>query len=382
MAKPYNSINLSFFSGKRLKIFLHITVWLFIFILPAYLINNDSNLDLSSMSRSYEQILLYAIIFYVNYLWLTPKLFFKKKIVLYFVTSLVLIGIMTGINEVTFRRFGDGFPRHRPEGMKPQNFQPAPGVPMMPKEPGQFEQKRPPKNWPIYNFIITTFFISGFGMGLCFSDKLIQNEKERKEAEKENLNTELAFLKNQINPHFFFNTLNNIYSLVQTNVDDGQKAILQLSKLMRYLLYETDKGDKLLSQEIDFMKTYIELMKLRISDKVTLMVSFPEEYTDVSIPPLLFLPFIENAFKHGISYRRSSFVNIMLKVIPGKISFECSNSIGNKGEDLIKADYGIGLENVKKRLAILFPGHHDLKIVESDSSYNIALQIDIQYLAS
>ena len=214
-------------------------------------------------------------------------------------------------------------------------------------------------------------------MGLCFSDKLIQHEKEHKEAEKEKLNTELAFLKNQINPHFFFNTLNNIYSLVQTNVDDGQKAILQLSKLMRYLLYETEKGDKLLSEEIGFMQTYIELMRLRISDKVALTISFPEEFKDFSLPPLLFLPFVENAFKHGISYRRPSFIKIILSMIPGKISFECSNSISNKGEDLIKSDYGIGLENVKKRLALLFPGHHDLKIVESESVFSILLHIDI-----
>ena len=127
------------------------------------------------------------------------------------------------------------------------------------------------------------------------------------------LNTELAFLKNQINPHFFFNTLNNIYSLVQINVGDGQKAILQLSKLMRYLLYDTDKGEQPLSREIEFMTTYIDLMKLRLSEKVSVTVVFPENFDNVLIPPLLFLPFIENAFKHGISYRKSSFIHIIYK---------------------------------------------------------------------
>jgi two-component system, LytTR family, sensor kinase len=376
MGKRYNTLNLSFFSGTKLKIFLHITVWIIFFILPAYLLNFDSGIDLHSLSRAYIQIFLYAIIFYFSYLWLTPKLFFKNKKVLFFIASLAIIGIMTGINEISFRAFDENSPHFRQEINNKRGFQPGPNDPLK-RGPFPFERKRPPKNWPIYNFIITTLFISGFGMGLCFSDKLIQHEKERKDAEKENLNTELAFLKNQINPHFFFNTLNNIYSLVQTNVDDGQKAILQLSKLMRYLLYETEKGDKLLSQEIEFMKTYIELMKLRISDKVAFSVNFPENYQDVSLPPLLFLPFIENAFKHGISYRRPSFINVKLNVLPGKIIFECNNSIGNKGEDLLKSDYGIGLENVRKRLLLLYPGHHELKIEESEASFNSTLQIDV-----
>jgi sensor histidine kinase YesM len=146
---------------------------------------------------------------------------------------------------------------------------------------------------------------------------------------------------------------------------------------MRYILYETEKGDRFLSQEIEFMQTYIGLMKLRISDKVNITVSFPENYNDVAIPPLLFLPFVENAFKHGISYRRPSFVDVTLKTNPGKIIFECSNSIGNKGEDLLKSDSGIGLENVKKRLALLFPGKHSLKIFETESIFHVILQINI-----
>jgi two-component system, LytTR family, sensor kinase len=119
------------------------------------------------------------------------------------------------------------------------------------------------------------------------------------------------------------------------------------------------------------------LMKLRISEKVALSVSFPDDYHDFSLPPLLFLPFIENAFKHGISYRRPSFVTILLNVIPGKLIFECSNSIGNKGDELLKSDYGIGLENVQKRLSLLYPGHFTLAKEENESSFNIHLQIDL-----
>ncbi|NVO19904.1 MAG: histidine kinase [Bacteroidetes bacterium] len=376
MGKTYAHLLAGFKQGKKIKIFLHLTVWIIILILPAYLIYLDDSHDTFFLNRTYMQILLYAFIFYVNYLWLTPKLFFRGKKVLYFIVSVLLVGMMTFINELTFKAFDDH--PHNFQGQPTGNqFRPDMGFPGNPPMGELFKKKSPPKSWPMYNFILTTLFISGFGMGLCFSDKLMKNEKERKEAEKEKLNTELAFLKNQINPHFFFNTLNNIYSLVQISVEDGQKAILHLSKLMRYLLYETESGDKLLSQEIDFIQTYIELMRLRISEKVQIEIQFPEEYKDFSLPPLLFLPFIENAFKHGISYRRQSYVKIHLDIIQEMIVFECSNSIGNKGEDLVKSDYGIGLENVKKRLNLIYPAKHKLTIDESETEFSIYLTIDI-----
>lgn len=377
MRKFYNDLNPKTFTGNKVHIILHIAVWLILFILPAYLLFIDSGSDEFILRRVYVQIFLYAVIFYANYLLLTPKLFFRRRKVLYFIAAISLVLIATSINELAFKKYDfRGRNANRNMGMRP-SIQPPPGVPFMPGNQFPAELKRPSENWPMYNFIITTLFLSGFGMGLSFTDKFTQQEKKSKEAEKEKLNTELAFLKNQINPHFLFNTLNNIYSLVQNSVPDGQKAILQLSKLMRYILYETEKGDRFLSQEIEFMQTYIDLMKLRISDKVNITISFPENFNDVAIPPLLFLPFVENAFKHGISYRQPSFVDVRLNVDPGKIIFECSNSIVSKGEDLSKSDSGIGLENVKKRLALLFPGKHNLKVFETESIFHVILHIDI-----
>lgn len=367
--------NRSLFKGRNLTIILHLVIWLVVFILPTYLLYLDSRNDTTFLYSSLIQTLLFAIVFYANYLWLTPRLFLKKKLVLYFLASFMMLAASTYISNTTFTRM------HNESHMSPDGkvFRPGiqpPIVPFHPPDIKMMEKKRPSKNWPIYNFIITTLFISGFGMGLCYSDKFREQEKSRKEAEKEKLQTELAFLKNQINPHFFFNTLNNIYSLVQTSVGEGQKAILQLSKLMRYLLYETEKGDKLLSHEIEFMKTYIELMKLRISEKVTITEKFPEQFHDVSLPPLLFLPFIENAFKHGISYRRPSFIYISLDSTQEGIVFTCRNSIGNKSENIPNSDSGIGLENVRKRLMLLFPDTHQLLVTETEDSYEIQLKID------
>jgi two-component system, LytTR family, sensor kinase len=364
----------SWMSGVTIRVVLHIAVWLTLFILPTYLLYLDSGNDSGFIFRAYGQTALYVLIFYVNYLWLAPRFFFRNRKVFFFVLSFLIIAAATFISQATTLSKFDGKDNHKDFRMPPGESH----MPMMPPQhamPIEMKRPKPSKNWPMYNFMITGLLLSGFALGLKFSDKLIQNEKERKESEKERLNSELAFLKNQINPHFFFNTLNNIYSLVQLNVDDGQKAILQLSKLMRYLLYETDQEQNPLNQEIGFMQNYIELMKLRLSEKVALSVILPEEFSDLSIPPLLFLPFIENAFKHGISYRKPSFINILMRVDEEKIHFECSNSIGSKGEELFKPGPGIGLENVKKRLGLLFPGRHSLWIQPKGESFEVILNI-------
>jgi two-component system, LytTR family, sensor kinase len=368
-------MKISFLTGKKLQVFLHFSVWIILFLLPTYFFYIESSNDWNFLFHSYSQTILYAVIFYLNYLFLIPKLFFGKKKVLYFITATTLILLLTPLQDM-IRIFSPPVNERNPRIEL-----------LMPPPPDQYgklrpfiekNRPRPLREGPTYYFLLTSFLVTGFSLGLRFFDKHNLNEKQRKEAEKEKLNSELAFLKNQINPHFFFNTLNNIYSLVQTRVEDGQKAILQLSKLMRYLLYETEKGNTLLSQEIDFMQNYIELMKLRLSKKVSLNITFPENFRDVSVPPLLFLPFIENAFKHGISYRNPSFINIFMKVDEEEIHFECNNSIGGKGDELFKSDPGIGLENVKKRLSLLFPGRHQLSIKESEISFNVLLKLGIK----
>ncbi|MDP4189253.1 MAG: histidine kinase, partial [Bacteroidota bacterium] len=236
---------------------------------------------------------------------------------------------------------------------------------------------RPSFKWHIYNYFITAMLVTGFSMGLKMSNKLIQNEKEKKELEKERLNSELAFLKNQISPHFFFNTLNNIYSLIQINTDDAQKAVSRLSKLMRYLLYESESGNTTLSREIEFMRNYINLMELRLTNKVKFTVSFPQDFSDVEIPPLLFIPFLENAFKHGISYRDSSFIDISMKIDSNQLTFNCSNSIYGKTQNEIENQEGIGLENVRKRLNLLFPDRHHLSILQEENIFSVLLTIQL-----
>jgi len=359
---------------KLLPYLLHGFVWSVIFILTTYFYLSGNKTDTDVLLHNYRNLLLYAAIFYINYLVIIPKLFFQNHKIWYLAAALSLIVLTTFLVSSTFRRQppmrfpAPGFRQEQPMIQQPRLRNQFPAPP-----PGQ--KPTPPMNLPVYNFFITALLVTGISLGLSFSGLYIEQEKQRKEAEKEQLNTELAFLKNQINPHFFFNTLNNIYSLVQTNVDDGQKAILRLSKLMRYLLYETDKESVPISREIDFMKVYLELMKLRLSPKVDLRVKFPEDFPDLSISPLLFLPFIENAFKHGISNRAFSFIHIEMGVKDDCINFKCSNSLF-PGNVQAEGASGIGLENVKKRLRLLYPGQHELKIVGDGSAFIVELLIN------
>jgi two-component system, LytTR family, sensor kinase len=145
--------------------------------------------------------------------------------------------------------------------------------------------------------------------------------------------------------------------------------------LMRYLLYESDYGETMISSEIDFMNNYIDLMKLRLSPKVELQVDFPKEFSDFPIPPLLFIPFIENAFKHGISYRDRSFINIAMKIVDDQVNFSTENSIGKSSQTGDLQHSGIGLENVRKRLGLLFPGKHELKIEQDETVFRVGLSI-------
>ena len=144
---------------------------------------------------------------------------------------------------------------------------------------------------------------------------------------------------------------------------------------MRYLLYESEKGDTKLSHEIDFMYNYIDLMKLRMNEKIDLSVSLPENYNDINFPPLLFIPFIENAFKHGVSYRKKSYIRIEMTIDDNDIMFHCSNSVVKNGDEKEEKEPGIGLENVTKRLKLLFPGRHELKIDQSEIEYKVFLKI-------
>jgi len=364
----------NFFRGNKIKVFLHLLAWAILVGLPLYFIKRwDVGQDFIWLY--YISTLISGIIFYVNYLFLVPKFFFDKKKYRYYLSVLILIVCFYFISDVAnkliFKYKSD--PAGNEQFSRPSEEQ---NRIMPPGEGAPHARPGPPfREMHLYNYGFTSLFLVFFSIGLRVLERQSKIEELQKEMEKEKLNSELAFLKNQVSPHFFFNTLNNIYSLISINAEDSQKAVLKLSKLMRYLLYESEQGKTMLSSEIDFMNNYIDLMKLRMSEKVKLTVTFPEKYEDRNIAPLLFVPFIENSFKHGISYREKSFINISMEVNMNSIIFKCVNTVP-KGKENNDSDHnGIGLENVRKRLNLLFPGTHNLKISKSDNEFEILLEI-------
>jgi len=344
---------------------MHLLVWIVLIILPQIIISRYSGNNRFIAWGFYVNAFIIGIVFYINYFWLIPKFYMNNRKTIYFVLAIAVVFCFYFVLDFTNQAL------HNPD----RDRRVAESV-----EEGVREHRiqRPPfKLIQIYGYSLMSIVIVGFSIGLKAIEQHSASEKRQKELEKEKLNSELAFLKNQVSPHFFFNTLNNIYSLVEINSEDAQAAILKLSKLMRYLLYESEHGETLLSAEIEFMKNYVDLMQLRVSKKVDVNIELPENNIEMKIPPLLFIPFIENAFKHGISYRDKSFIKVLMTTEQHKISFLCENSMAaDKKEKHDENHSGIGLENVKKRLQLLFPGKHVLNISSTDEVFTVSLEIE------
>lgn len=357
-------VNLVSKRGSWITWSLHAIAWIIVIIIPLYLHNAYGGGNLHRLIEFYVHAASAGVIFYVGYLWLVPKFFLQDRGWTYI---LILFGLIFATYYITTLVEQNWIY----DPVESAKFQEA----MKSLNKGKEDFKPPMRAFGLFNHFLSSILLSGFAMGMGVMEKLKQNEKRQKEMEQEKLHSELAFLKNQISPHFFFNTLNNIYSLIGIDGPTAQESVLKLSKMMRYLLYESEHGETLMSHEIQFLNNYIDLMKLRLSSKVELQIDFPSDYPDFSIPPLLFISFIENAFKHGTSQRDASRIKIQMEIDKEKICFKTENSIAQspKKEDLQHS--GIGLENVRKRLLLLFPGRHELKIDQAASIYKVELTI-------
>ena len=352
---------------KRLPLLLHLLAWIIILGLPIYLANIIGDEERRFLRHYYLNTVSYGIFFYINYLWLVPRLYFNDKrkqyfgiLILFVVVFSFLLWFMNDIIRDISERTREMVDKI-PESQNKQDF-------------------KPPPFWGIIilNHLWTLILVTGFSLGLGVLDRFRRNEKERKEMEKEMLNAELALLKNQISPHFFFNTLNNIYSLIQYDSEKAGETVHKLSKLMRYLIYDSEKNLISLADEIQFMKNYIELMELRLNEKVSLTVDLPGEFPPIELPPLLFIPVIENAFKYGVSYREGSFIEISMKIHGDEIHFRTRNSRVNGNKENTGEHSGIGLNNVRKRLNLLFPGKHELQVIPGRDEYLVEIIVNIK----
>lgn len=339
---------------KLLEVLIHITGWSILFGLPFFFMEKrDPDFNLIQYLEFSLVPLSFMCVFYLNYCLLIDKYLFNKQIGKYICINLLLIGVLSIILHLWMEM-------HLP--------------------PPEKIEKAPRDSISFFIRDLTSFLLTaGFSVGIKMTGKWVQTENRRKELEKSNAEAELRNLKSQLNPHFLFNTLNNIYSLITISPEKAQQAILDLSKLLRYVLYENNQDFVPIEKEIDFIKNYVELMRIRLSWQVKLEtnIRLPEQ-KGVLVAPLLFITLIENAFKHGTSNDKPSFISINLHVeIHEKVICSIANSYFPKNK-LDKSGSGIGLANLKKRLELLYPGQYTLQSEQTTNGYLTVLTIKTQ----
>ena len=325
------------------NVFIHLSVWIIIFGLPLFLTDRGQGISWSHFWRSASVMLAFMIVFYINYLYLINRFLYKQKTKEFIIINLILIVAMASLmyfaHDFIMTLNLDGRPMRR--------------------HGGSMRGRRRYQSIP-YVIIVRNVFslalIVGLSVAIKMSARWAKVESERKELEKEKTEAELKNLKSQINPHFLLNTLNNIYALIEFNPPKAQTAVEELSKLLRHLLYDNNETYVPLVKEVEFMRNYIELMRIRLSKNIELTTNIDiSPGSSTLIAPLIYISLIENAFKHGISGNKNSFIYIQLSEKPnGVVEFVCKNSAFPKNES-DKSGSGIGLNQVKRRLELLYP---------------------------
>lgn len=345
-------------SARRpLEALIHVIGWGIMFGFPFFFVERENgNINWMAYVRHSAVPLSFMIVFYVNYFLLVPRYLFQsqnKRYITYNILLLCAIGLMLHLwRSLTFDT--SFVPKHRS------------GVP-----PG----------WLFFvRDMLSLVFTIGLSAAIRMSARWTQAEAARKEAERSRSEAELKNLRNQLNPHFLLNTLNNIYALIAFDTDKAQQAVQELSKLLRYVLYDNQQTYVPLGKETDFIRNYIELMRIRLSANVQMTTQIdiqPDSQT--LIAPLIFISLIENAFKHGISPTERSFIHIHLAENDTEVICEISNS--NHPKNITdKSGSGIGLEQVSRRLEILYPGQYTWQkgISEDGKEYKSRLSIRVR----
>ena len=363
------------YNFKLFEPFIILVFWILLFASPLLFSQFQDGIDWGHVFEVWKNNLPLLGLFLVHRFLLMPLFFFKGKKVGYFIITLALIIVSTSLIYTLDDRLDQQRLPPPPDAME-RPFENASeevlGRELPPPMPPRQNNRGP---IPAYvNFIMLAVLLVGFDAGLQIAMRWANLEQEKFKLQKESIENQLAFLRNQISPHFFMNTLNNIHALVDIDSEEAKEAILKLSNLMRHLLYDSEENLTPIKKEVEFIQSYIELMRLRFTDKVIINVDIPKNIPDKSIPSLLFTSLLENAFKHGVSYNKKSFIHIAMSFPDNQLNFEIENSNHSKKAD---AASGIGVENTRKRLDLLFKKEYDLDIVDSEEKYAVNLNIPI-----
>ena len=378
---------------------IYLAVWGILFLAPllSYYVRtaNDATIsfDWTEIMMVWQHFGLYLLLFVIHNFLLAPLLIHQHKRLLYFsAVAVIVVGFATWQFTHHPRRFHDRKPPMEMRGdhpmmdeeHRPPQFGGSDDMPPKPHE-GRHDFKPHKQQRHVMMgereiaAVIVLVLMFAANLGIKNYIRTRNDHKRLLALEKENLEHQLEYLKYQINPHFFMNTLNNIHALVDIDPEKAKGTILELSKMMRFVLYEGDKKGVPLSREFDFIRNYITLMKLRYTDKVSIAIDLPAEVPDKQIPPLMLITFIENAFKHGISYQHPSFIDVRVTLSDpsapaSRLSFTCRNSKADKPNE---EKGGVGLKNVKQRLNLLYDNNYTLNIKDETDVYNVELTIPL-----
>lgn len=334
---------------------LYLMVWMVIILVPV--LNSkmleEVHVSLENILIAWLKIAPYLLIFIIHNSLIAPRLLLRKhRYVWYLVVNLLTITAVFSLVAI--------YEKYAPYDT----------------EPYILNGKASFTDLAIYWNILLGFFMTGLNMGIKLLDRSLRDEQQMEELKRQNLQAEMDYLRYQINPHFFMNTLNNIHALIDIDTEYAKSAVIELSKMMRYVLYESGSETISLKKDIQFIENYIELMRIRYDSSIDICLDYPATIPNkVAIPPLLLIVFVENAFKHGVSYNHASFIHIRIGYRDDAVTAVISNSRHEKSRP---GTTGIGLENVKKRLALIYQDNYTLSIDDSDPAvYTVKLIIPI-----
>ncbi len=337
---------------------LYVMVWAAIILVPVLnsQMMSELHINLENVLIAWRQIAPYFIIFVIHNAILAPRYMLRRKYKKYLASDLALIIVVFWIVNVYEQHLSDRFFEH---------IDPA---------TSDAYRKASFSNLEMYWNVVLGFFMTGANTGIKLIYQSMRDEQKMEELKRQNLEAEMDYLKYQINPHFFMNTLNNIHALIDIDTEYAKNAIIELSKMMRYVLYDSGRELISLNRDIQFLRNYIELMRIRYTNDVDIEVDYPQDLPEqVSIPPLLLIVFVENAFKHGVSYNRPSFIRLKIELADNKVRCVIVNS-RHAAKD--KQPAGIGLENVRKRLTLIYgEKNYSLDIEEQTDIYTVNLVI-------
>ncbi len=359
-------------SGRSLTIVLHVVVLLFLFLTPTYLLVSGSMRDRGFVYEVWFQFACYTAIFYLCYLYLAPRFFFRGRKTVFFFLTVLLVLLMAGAFLVwrDHAKKGDWFE---------QVMRPRPGPPReMPagrRPPPEANPPRPFNSWPVLNFLLTSGLVAGLSLGLRFSEKMVQNEKLRKETERERIRTELDSLKHQLNPHFLFNTLNSIYSLALIKSEKTPEAVMMLADMMHYVLQEGKHEMVPLEKEIEYLTHYVDLQKIRLSDTVEVRMTVEGDPAGYEVPPMILFALLENAFKYGTSSHEHTVIGITTAIRGDRLSYTVTNRVFAGREET--GTFGIGIRNTRLRLDLIYPGRHKLELADDGHTFTAHMEIDL-----